>query len=208
MGYSRSVTKRPQKNAELIRQALGKEYLELSVTKLEVTEDVATASSHVRAVTVDTNGVEQVVEGDGCGLVDALFSALRVRYAVEYQSLETIELADFSVEAQLDTKQHQSGSDAMTTVSVDVKNSHGAVFNFSDSSRSITSSTAKAVLAMVEYFVNAERAFIVLSHALMDAKERNRADLITRYTREIAEVVRSTSYAKVIDTLQKEMGEL
>ncbi len=206
MSYSRSVTD-SHKNAELIKRVLGAEYLDLSIKKLDVSEDIDTSTSHVRVETEDTNGTAQVVEGDGCGLVDALFAALKKRYAMEYQSLETIELVDFAVGAKLDTKKHQSGVDAMGTVAVEVKNSQGKVFSFSDESRSVSASTAKAVLAVVEYFINAERAFIVLSHALMDAKERNRTDLVTRYTREIAEVVASTSYAEVIDELSRELAE-
>ena len=60
-------------------------------------------------------------------------------------------------------------------------------------------------MAAVEYFVNAERAFITLHHARMDAKERRRDDLIVRYTRELAEVVKSTSYAEVIENMKKDL---
>jgi len=59
---------------------------------------------------------------------------------------------------------------------------------------------------VVEYFVNAERAFVTLSHARKDALARGRADLVARYTAELAEVVRSTSYAEIIDTLRKELA--
>ena len=85
-------------------------------------------------------------------------------------------------------------------------NSDGRRFAFADTSRSVTASAARAVIAVVEYFVNAERAFVTLSHARKDALARGRADLVARYTAELAEVVRSTSYAEIIDTLRKELA--
>jgi predicted HAD superfamily phosphohydrolase len=133
-------------------------------------------------------------------------SALFGRYALEYQSLETLELADFAVGARLDTKNQISDADSVGEVSIDVKNSEGAHFLFSDASRSIATSTARAVIAVVEYFVNAERAFIMLYKSLEDAKERNREDLVTRYTRELAEVVKSTSYTEVLESMKKTAG--
>ena len=200
------MTKRPQQNSELIRRVLGDDYLELHILRLTLIEEFDTETSVVKVETVDTRGKTQLVEGEGCGLVDALFSGLLGRYAIEYQSLETIELANFLVGAHLDTKHNTSGVDAVGEVTLDVRNSEGEMFSFSDESRSITTSTARAVLAVVEYFVNAERAFVTLYSCLKDAKDRNRSDLVTRYTRELAEVVKSTSYAEVIENIKKTSG--
>ena len=65
----------------------------------------------------------------------------------------------------------------------------------------------RTVIAAVEYFVNAERAFITLYRSRQDARERNRDDLVTRYTEELAEVVKSTSYAEVIESIRREIGD-
>lgn len=200
------MTKRPHKNSELIRRVLGDNYLELSIKSLEVEEDLEAAQTIVRVRTVDPHGADHTVSGKGCGLVDAIFDALLERYAAEYESLRTLEVVNFNIDARIDTKQKDHGVDAMGLVTVDVKNSKGTLFSFGDESRSITTSTARAVVAVVEYFVNAERAFITLYNALKDAKERNRGDLITRYTRELAEVVKSTSYAAIIEKIQQEIG--
>ena len=190
----------------MIRRILGDDYLELHILRLTLIEEFDTATSVVKVETIDTKGATQLVEGEGCGLVDALFSGLLGRYALEYQSLETIELGNFTVGAQLDTKQGNSGVDAVGEVMVEVRNSEGVIFIFSDESRSIATSTARAVLAVVEYFVNAERAFVSLHSYLADARQRSRPDLVTRYTRELADVVKSTSYAEVIENLKKQSG--
>ena len=88
-----------------------------------------------------------------------------------------------------------------------ILNSEGRRFAFTDESRSVTASAARALIAVTEYFVNAERAFVTLSHARKDAVARGRQDLVTRYTAELAEVVKSTSYAEVIESIRKEIVE-
>ncbi len=182
------------------------DYLELEIKRLTVVEEFDKGTSVVKIDTVDTNGQSHTVEGTGCGVVDAIFSGLLSRYAVEYKSLETIELADFNVVARLDTKNAQSGADAVGEVTLRVRNTEGNSFSFSDASRSITTSVARAEVAVVEYFVNAERAFMILYKSLEDAKARNRPDLVTRYTRELAEVVKSTSYTDVIEKMKRQSG--
>ena len=99
-----------------------------------------------------------------------------------------------------------SGLDAVVPVTLDITNSEGRHFVFSDASRSMMSSAARAVIAMVQYFVNAERAFLTLHNARRDALARGREDLVSRYTAEMAEVVESTSYAEVIANIRKELG--
>lgn len=201
------MTKRPQSNLELIRRVLGDDYLELELTHLHVDENDTNEDTVCQAEveTVDTHGREQKVTGKGKGLVDAIFNGLLGRYAIEYQSLKTVELVDFRVDGHMGTKKAKTGGDAMATVTVEVRNSEGKLFTFSDESRSIIGSSARAVLAIAEYFINAERAFITLYKSRKDAQERNRPDLLARYTHEMAEVVKSTSYAQIIENIRKEI---
>ena len=202
--YTEAVTQIPAENVELIRRILGKGYLELRLTRLAV-DEVPELATRV-TVEVTESGGAATIEGDGVGPIDALWGALVGRYAKEYQSLKTVQLAGFTVSAAIESKVRRAGLDALATVEVAVVNSDGRRFAFADTSRSVTASAARAVIAVVEYFVNAERAFVTLSHARKDAVARGRADLVARYTAELAEVVRSTSYAEIIDTLRKELA--
>jgi hypothetical protein len=188
----------------LIRRVLGTNYLQLNLAKLLIDEDPAAGATVKVVVSEGDQRVE--VEGKGVGVVDALYSGLLDRYAREYQSLKTIELASFSVAADVGTKQAQAGVDAVGRVTLDVRNSEGRHFTFSHASRSVMTSTACAVLACVQYFVNAERAFLTLHNARRDALARGREDLVARYTAEMAEVVEATSYADVIANIRKELG--
>jgi hypothetical protein len=195
------VTSTPQEHQPLIRRVLGANYLELALQRLAVEENPADGTEVKATVTERATPVQ--VDGKGVGVVDAIYAALLARYAAEYQSLTTIRLVGFSVSPQLDTKSGDSGVDAVGTVTIDVENSEGKLFTFSDTSRSVTLSIARAVLAVVQYFVNAERAFLTLHHARKDALDRGREDLVARYTAEMAEVVESTSYAEVIDQIRR-----
>jgi hypothetical protein len=187
----------------LIRRILGPNFLELKLTGLVIAE--VDNTSTVR-LTVTGGDATFEVEGKGVGVVDAAWNALLDRYAREYQSLKTIQLSEFEGRADIETKKGQTGVDAMVKVTLDVTNSEGRHFTFNDASRSMTSSAARVVIAMVQFFVNAERAFLTLHHARRDAAARGREDLVSRYTAEMAAVVESTSYAEVIANIRKEMG--
>jgi hypothetical protein len=187
----------------LIRRVLGENFLELKLARHVIEEDGDTSSVRVTVVEGDQSFE---VEGKGVGVVDAVHAALLGRYAREYQSLKTIQLSEFGVAADIETKKAQAGVDAVARVTLDVTNSEGRHFTFSDASRSATTSSARVVFAMVQYFVNAERAFVTLHNARRDALARGREDLVSRYTAEMAAVVESTSYAEVIANIRRELG--
>lgn len=197
------MTKSPNEHAALIRRVLGDSYLRLAIVRVAFDEEPDVSA--VARVTVAEGGSQVEVEGRGVGLVDALYAGLLGRYALEYPSLKSVRLASFELSADVASRRAGSGVDALGTVTIDVMNSEDRRFSFSDSSRSLTASTARAVLAVVEFFVNAERAFLMLHQARRDAIERGRDDLVTRYTAEMAEVVECTSYAEVIDAIRKEL---
>jgi len=130
------VLKRPQANSDLIRRVLAEGYLELQLARL-VIDEAADSSCAVVVEATDTQGGKYRVEGKGRGAVDAIFQAMLDRYAQEYQSLKSIELANFKVEARMDTKEEKSGVDAVASVLIEVRNSEGKLFSFTDESRSV-----------------------------------------------------------------------
>ena len=187
----------------LIRKVLGPNFLELKLSRLAFEE-----ADHTTICKVHLLEGEQAVEveGKGVGAVDAIFNGLLDRYAREYQSLKTIQLVGFHVAADMETKKAQAGVDAVGRVTLEITNSEGRHFTFSDQSRSVTISIARAVIQNVQFFINAERAFLTLYNARRDALARGREDLVSRYTAELAQVVEATSYAEVIENIRKELA--
>lgn len=186
---------------ELIARVLGDGFITFTLAKLSVTES-PDGHCHVKVAVQEPHQLVEA-EGSGVGVVDAMVNGLLARYGREYASLRSLSLAGFALSTALETKTAQTGLDAMCTATIDVNNSEGRRFSFSETSRSVTLSTAAAVLKFVEHFVNSERAFILLDKARRDAIARNREDLVSRYTAEMAELVESTSYTEVIAGIRR-----
>ena len=187
-------------SAKLIRKVLGKDgYIELTVESVSVTDDLNGSCQVSLLVSGDK------IDGNGVGLVDAIFNGLKNHYAREYESLNSISLKEFHVGINR-KKSSGQGTDALCKVEIEVYNSNRNVFDFSNSSRSLTASAAASVAKTVEFFVNSERAFIAVSRALEDARERGRHDLVTRFTAELSQIVKSTSYTSTIAGLQKKLN--
>lgn len=195
---------------ELIRSVLGESYIEVGVASVYVDDDIQGGCEVGVSINNGSGGTVPKVKGSGVGMVDAMFSAFKSYFATEYESLDSIELQDFKVVLTKGKPAgyHLSnvpGTDAYCQAQLTIKNSYGRHFNFSSVSCSLAAATALGVAQAVEHFMNAERAYVALHAALKDAKERNRIDLITRYTREMSEVVKCTSYASVLARIQKEL---
>jgi len=199
----------PEKQARtiaLMRDVLGEEYTHLVVETVVIEENLAEGTTAITCnATDESSGEQNVVAGKGVGVIDALFQGVVSRFAAEYPSLKTIRFHAFSVDAELETKQEFSGADSEARVQLDIANSEEKIFTFSHASRSVTASAIITTLAAAEYFINSERAFVATYHALKDAKERNRSDLVQRYTNTLATLVQNTSYSEVISNIREEI---
>jgi hypothetical protein len=176
----------------LTRRVLGEDFTKVEIVGLRI-EDNLNGECSARV----TLSPKFTVRGTGVGQVDAIFSALKTHFAREYKSLKNIELTDFEVSLSRNTSRHRDGADAECVATISIKNSRGNLFEFTSPSRSLAASSALAVGQAVEFFLNSEKAFCALSRALQDAQERNRQDLVTKYTAELATITVNTSYREV-----------
>ncbi|NUN15955.1 MAG: hypothetical protein HUU55_20200 [Myxococcales bacterium] len=194
-----------EQSIALVRQILGDRYLDLTVERYQFTEDLTsgncTFSCHLSG---GSDQPSRDVIGHGVGFVDAVFHALKNHLAPMHPSLNSVRFVGFEIRADLATRRHVAGSDAIAALTLVVENSQGRRFEFNKSSRSITACAVIATLEACEYFVNTEVAFITLHHALQDAKTRNRADLADRFSMQMAGLVENTSYSDIIDRLRSQ----
>lgn len=191
---------------ELIRDVLKEGYLGLDIGHIALVEDVAAGTSSRVEVTLretrdDTR--EQVISGQGVGIVDALYHGLVAHYAREYPSLSTLSFTGFEVTGRMGTGGKQ-GLDAEAAVTLVVENTDGRTFEFTASDRSLVTAALSVVTSAAEFFINSERAFVTVYRALCDARSRGRADLVQTYTGKLAELVNTTSYSEVIERIKSE----
>jgi len=191
---------------ELIQRVLRTEYLALGVVHYHLEEEIGANGRCRMTITLrHQNGPprDEVVEGQGVGFLEAAFQGLMGHYAKAFRSLETIRFTGFEVKGRMDTGNHQ-GLDAEAEVHLAVRNSEGNVFRFEKKGRSTVAVALQVVVEAVEFFVNSERAFIKVHAALVDARERDRADLVQTYSAQLAELVNTTSYTEVIERIRRE----
>ena len=171
--------------------------LELSVTE----GDPDQRSTHMSAQALN----KLKLSGEGVGLIDASFEALVRRFESEYPSLRSIKFTKFEVRGELE-EVTRAGSDALCRARLVIENSEHVPFEFEASAPSMASVSIDAVVQALEHFINAERAFTQIYHALEDAKRRGRHDLISSYTSQLSELVKTTSYTETIAQLRAQIN--
>ncbi len=201
------MSRRRNATEDLIKRVLGEDYLSLKVDHYALSEDVGRGGkcqvvARLRHEIDRSRTVE--IKGEGVGFLDALYHGLMEHYAREFESLSTITFAGFSVQGQMETSEG-SGADAEGLINLVVHNSEGREFIFEESGRSMLAAAIAVVVGAAEYFVNSERAFISVYNAMSDAKDRRRSDLVGTYTGQLAELVNTTSYTRVIESIKAQL---
>jgi hypothetical protein len=194
--------------SELVESVLdGTEFkLKVDAYRLEENLEIGRLSAECDVHDAKT-GERQTIAGNGVGLVDAIFHAMRDKYSDQYASLKTIRFVDFSIRANHESGEGDQQSDMSAEVELHVANSEGRRVTFTHASQSITRSTVAVVMEAVEFFINSERAFIAVYRALQHARRENRPDSVDRYTGQLTVLVEATSYSEVIEQVKREEGE-
>jgi len=191
--------------ARLVGEVLDGTALALRVDAYRLEENL---ESHVVRIHCDVHdeksGHKEVIEGEGVGIVDAMFEGLIARYSDTFPSLAHIEVVDFAIKANVDTGAHKARSDMAAEVTLRVATAEKREFIFSHASPSITRSALAVVLECVGFFINSERAYIAVYRALQHARQQKRQDSVVRYTAQLATLVEATSYSEVIEAMREE----
>jgi hypothetical protein len=189
----------------LTREALAGDYLELQVMRYSLTEDLTTGKAAIATQLVQVgHGPLRSIEGEGVGLVDALFKGIQKALVGEYPSLGHIHFVDFGVSGDFrGAKREGPRTDVPGTVRLGVENSVGRRFEFQHTSPSVSASAVAAALEAVEHFINAERAVLRVFAWIEDARKRSRADLADKYISRLSELVENASYSETIERAKK-----
>ncbi|MFO0751283.1 MAG: hypothetical protein U1F43_37295 [Myxococcota bacterium] len=190
----------------LTREVLGEGYVELRVARYQLTEDLDTGKARIATQLAQNGNPPRGIEGEGVGLVDALFKGIQAALVEDYPSIGHIHFVDFGVSGDFrGAKKDGARSDVPGTVRLAVENSNGRSFLFEDTSMSVSASSVSVVLRAVEHFVNAELAVLKVYSWIDDARKRNRADLAEKYTARLADLVENASYSETIERRKKQL---
>ena len=184
---------RQQKTEKIIKQVLDQNYITLTIENLIINENLTEGKTHVECHTL-VEGEPVIIDSEGKGMVNALYSGFMKEFSSDCLSLKDIRFKDFRLKIADRKKQ----TDAHIMAKLTVMNIKNDILIFADKSRSMNASAARAVSKCIEYFINSENAFLVLKDAIKDAQERDRPDLVKRFTSQLAEIVKNTSYKKII----------
>lgn len=195
---------RAEQVSNLSKEILQDAWVVMKIISLKFIENFETASAALDAKLIEVSGgkpKKRLIHGEGVGLVDACFDAIIKSFDADYCSLDSISIVDFIVNAHIEhgTKRQ---SDAKVTALLRVKNCQDHEYAFECTTSSISHSSVAVVQESVAFFINAELAYARLHHALRDAEQRGRHDLIVRFQNQMSTLVHATSYEKLVEMLR------
>lgn len=185
----------------IMREILQDDYLHVNINHFTAREEFDAQRCLMSCALELADGRTLSIEGEGVGMIDALFNGLKDRLAGEYPSLRSIDLAEFAVRGLITSEQvsrHQ-GARAEAEATIGILNSSGRPFTFKATAPSFSRAGVLATIRAAEYFINSERTFLRLNDILAHYRAEKRADLVQKYTSLIAEVVENTSYSEVVE---------
>ena len=191
-----------QKQLEtLVREILSEDYTSLSIKKYMLTEDIVNEEAQIACALYFVNSDSyRGVDGQGVGMIDALFKGLKQALSEEYPSLDHIHFIDFNISGDFASDEAGSaGTDASGHVRLVVENTSGRRFTFENRSPSISASSVAVVVGCVEHFINAELAVLRVYDWIDEARSRDRQDLVDKYVQRLSDLVKNASYSESIE---------
>jgi hypothetical protein len=196
--------RRAEQVNNLAKEILGDAFVVIQVVSLKFSENFETNQAQLDAKLVEISQgkpKKKQIHGEGVGLVDACFDAMLKSYDGDFCSLDTISIVDFSLNSHVEHGSKRK-SDAQVTVLLRIKNSDNHEYAFECTTPSISHSSMAVVQESIAFFINAELAYTCMHHALRDAKDRGRHDLVARFQNHMGTLVHATSYEKLVAVLE------
>lgn len=190
-----------------MKEILQEDYLHWDVDSYRLHEDLNDGVCTISCEVTTQQGDHFTVQGEGVGIIDALFNALRDRLADDYPSLKSIRFSKFNIRGLLssDDSEHPMTSQAEAEATVGIVNSEGKDFEFQSTAPSVSRAGVQATIQAAEYFVNSERTYVRLHEIIEHYREEGRTDLVEKYTEMMSDVVKNTSYSEVLEQIKNSM---
>ena len=197
MRYKTPQDLRTESIAELVATILGEDIATLKIEKIAIEEFLLEGKTKI-VCEVQHSERTLHIQGEGRGVVDALFGGMTRALAKDYRSLEGIEFIDFLVSIDPQGRGKKSGTDSYVNVDIQLQNSSKSRMHFSSRSRSMISAAINASLLALEYFINCERAVLKTYDAIQRCEKHNMPETKEKYVDRLTRLVENTSYEKTI----------
>lgn len=140
--------------------------------------------------------IVEIKNQHGKGFIDGIFTGLSNHFDNVYPSLKKIKLSNLKVNPSFSNSRKRSGTDAQATVVLSVHVDLHGVADFGHQSRSMIYSSFISALSAYQFYINCEKAFDRIQDFLVDAKKRNRADVVSQYTYDLSKLTEANTYEK------------
>tara|TARA_R100001509_G_scaffold44375_1_gene24130 strand:+ start:962 stop:1561 length:600 start_codon:yes stop_codon:yes gene_type:complete len=179
----------------LIKKYVKDDLILIKPLAIDLKEDISNGLCNVKVSFLENNK-RKSIKSEGSGVVESIFDAYMRHYSEIYKSLKTIEFTGFQVKTNPKSfgSPGSLGANAHCEVRISLKNTSRNNMLFFGRSRSLSGASTEAVSDAYEYYINAEKCFVKMKNSLLDAKNRNRGDIVNRITYDMTEVVSVTNY--------------
>ena len=194
----------PQENkkdeiSNFVDSVLGADTYRLKLIRLDCVENFTKNETTAKLQMTANNRKDRIkCSGQGVGIMHSLFLCLKELYAVEYPSLREIELKSFAANTYLGSPDLPNKIEACVEIVVEFENAYGQVTPFRASSSSLLKSAAMSLVSAIQYYINAEKAFLKLRSLIKDAEERKRSDIKMDLVYKITKIVGVSSYEELV----------
>lgn len=184
------------KVSAILEELLGDNKKCLDVVRCEISENNTSALTTVK-VEIKENEELIIFSAEGDGFVDAFFTALMRHYQDDYRSLQNMSLSRYEVRALIKRSENLQ-SKAEVVVELGVKTPSSKEILFLEKDTSVVRASTKLVRNAVQFMINCEEAVKIVNLCLQTAQTSGRVDSVTKYTSQLVELVKITSYEKIL----------
>ncbi|MFU8805009.1 MAG: alpha-isopropylmalate synthase regulatory domain-containing protein [Bradymonadaceae bacterium] len=200
------MPQKQEKMISLMKEILQDDYVHLKVESYAMRENLEEGVCNIECKLRNGDGSLMEVAGEGVGLIDALFNALRAQLAGDFPSLKSIRFSQFNIRGLLsDAEGADMTTKAEAEATVGIQNSEGREFIFLTKEPSVSRAGIQATVEATEYFVNSERTYVKIHEILEHYRKEGRTDLVEKYTDLMSRVVENTSYSEVVERIRSSL---
>ena len=185
-----------EKINKIIESVLGERKVTVFIGNFVLREKDREKQSHVTCNLVLEDKTIKI-KGSGYGAIDALYNSIVEKLEKEYCSLRSVKFEDFSMRVKLKHGRRWNRSDAPVEIKLVLRSKAKNNLYFSAESSSLMVAAVAVIRKAIVFLINSELAVKQLQKDIRSASERNRPDLVSKYTLQLSDMVHVANYEEL-----------